>query len=347
MIIKNNPLVSIIIPVYNVDKYINKCIDSVITQSYKNVEIILVDDGSIDNSGTICDEYANIDKRIIVLHKQNEGVAKARIDGFNLSKGEFIAFIDADDYVDKEYISHLYNCIRNYNVDLVGCQYYFCKKESNNVFERKIKGFYVQNDLKALLQNSGLCDIHTQKAEIAPFLWAKLIKRDFVLKTLHKGIGLTLGEDHAIVLSMLQIIQAIFISPEAHYYYVQHEGQATRKERYELFCAEIKFWEKIIEIDKEHLYDNQLRYKSFRYISGYINNIIKSNKGYTHYKKETCKILDLEKTQFFLSFIEKNNWTYKQRLLLYLLKNRRLFLVWLYYWSSNLRIKLYDFVHFK
>lgn len=338
MVIKNNPLVSIIIPVYNVEKYINKCIDSVKTQSYKNVEIILVDDGSIDNSGIICDEYSSKDKRIIVLHKQNEGVAKARIDGFNQSKGEYIAFIDADDYVDKEYISHLYNCIRHYNVDLAGCQYYFCQKDRNFVFERKIKGFYVQNDLKALLQNSGLCDIYTQKAEIAPFLWTKLIKRDFVLKTLPKGIGLSIGEDHAIVLSMFQIIQAIFISPEAHYYYVQHEGQATRQQGYKMFCAETKFWDKILEIDKEHIYEKQLRYRSFRYILRYINDIIKSKKGYTHYKKEIRKILDLEKTRFFLSFIEKNNWALRHRLLLYLLKNKQLLLVWLLYRSINLRM---------
>ena len=88
----NNYLVSVIIPVYNVEGYLNSCLDSVINQSYNNLEILLVDDGSKDNSGTICDEYAQKDKRIIVIHKKNEGVGKARNEGIAVARGEYIAF---------------------------------------------------------------------------------------------------------------------------------------------------------------------------------------------------------------------------------------------------------------
>lgn len=96
-----NPLISIIVPVYNVEPYIRKCLDSILSQTYTNWEAILVDDGSTDQSGAICDEYAKKDARFVVVHKQNEGVAKARITAFEHSKGELITFIDSDDYVSR------------------------------------------------------------------------------------------------------------------------------------------------------------------------------------------------------------------------------------------------------
>ena len=104
-------LISVIVPVYNVEKYLNKCIDSIINQTYKNLEIILVDDGSQDSSGKICDEYTKKDNRIKVIHKENGGVSSARNIGLNNATGEWIAFIDADDWVDEEYLQTLFNRI--------------------------------------------------------------------------------------------------------------------------------------------------------------------------------------------------------------------------------------------
>lgn len=101
-------LVSIIIPIYNVDKYLCNCLDSVISQTYNNLEIILVNDGSKDLSGAICDEYAKKDSRIKVIHKANEGVSKARNTGLDLSHGEYVSFIDADDTVDPDYIGSMH-----------------------------------------------------------------------------------------------------------------------------------------------------------------------------------------------------------------------------------------------
>ena len=95
------------IPVYNVANYLCNCLDSIIHQSYSNLEIILVDDGSTDKSGIICDEYGQKDYRLIVIHKKNEGVAQARIDGFKRSSGELVMFIDSDDYVDLDYVEKL------------------------------------------------------------------------------------------------------------------------------------------------------------------------------------------------------------------------------------------------
>jgi len=112
-------LVSIIIPVYNVESYINQCIDSVIQQTYKNVEIILVDDGSDDSCPRICDEYARKDPRIRVIHKPNGGASDARNAGLAIAKGEYIYFLDSDDYIEKDAIATLVVHAHHYDADVV------------------------------------------------------------------------------------------------------------------------------------------------------------------------------------------------------------------------------------
>lgn len=114
-----NKLVSIIVPIYKVEPYLKKCIESIICQTYKNIEIILVDDGSPDNSGEICDRYSQIDNRIIVIHKQNDGVSNARNSGMEISHGKYIYFIDGDDYVEKDAIEKLVYLAELEKADLV------------------------------------------------------------------------------------------------------------------------------------------------------------------------------------------------------------------------------------
>ena len=116
-----NSKVSIIVPVFNSAKWLNKCIDSIIEQTYNNIEIILIDDGSTDNSSEICDEYAEMDSRIRVIHKKNEGVSIARNTGIDASTGEYIKFVDSDDWIEKDCCETLVNIIEKENVDLVIC----------------------------------------------------------------------------------------------------------------------------------------------------------------------------------------------------------------------------------
>ena len=110
-------LISIIIPVYNVEEYIEQCIQSVINQTYKKLEIILIDDGSLDKSGKICDAYADRDKRIIVIHKENGGLSDARNKGIDIASGEYITFVDSDDYVEDSFIEDLYTTLINNNAE--------------------------------------------------------------------------------------------------------------------------------------------------------------------------------------------------------------------------------------
>ncbi len=117
-----NDLVSVIIPIYKVEPYIRECLDSVINQTYRNLEIILVDDGSPDGCPKICDEYAENDSRIKVVHKENGGLSDARNKGLDVASGEYITFVDSDDVVHKAYVEFLYDNLKKTNSDVSVCQ---------------------------------------------------------------------------------------------------------------------------------------------------------------------------------------------------------------------------------
>lgn len=129
-----NELISVVVPVYNVGKYVEQCLNSIINQTYKNLEIILVDDGSTDNSGKICDEFAKKDDRIKVIHKKNGGLSDARNEGMKVVNGEFIAFVDSDDFLDVDFYEYLMKLQNKYNSDITECNFI-------NVYEDKLNEF--------------------------------------------------------------------------------------------------------------------------------------------------------------------------------------------------------------
>lgn len=132
----DHPLISVIIPVYNVDKYLRQCLDSVINQTYKNIEILLIDDGSTDDSGKICDEYAGNDARITVIHKENGGLSDARNTGIESMHGQYVSFVDSDDYIDLHYIETLTNAAVSTKSDVIMASYI---KVSDNYIDRGSK----------------------------------------------------------------------------------------------------------------------------------------------------------------------------------------------------------------
>ena len=126
---QNLELISVIVPVYNVEKYIRECLDSIVNQTYKNLQIILVDDGSTDNSGKICDEFAKKDSRITVVHQENQGAGAAKNTGLELIEGEYFSIIDSDDYIDLSMYEKMVSLMKQYDSDIVQClfkQVYVC-----------------------------------------------------------------------------------------------------------------------------------------------------------------------------------------------------------------------------
>jgi len=167
---KKNNKVSIIVPIYKVEKYLRKCIESILNQTYENFELILVDDGSPDNCGSICDEYASKDNRIIVIHKENGGLSDARNFGINKASGEWIAFIDSDDYIKDDYIEKLVNiCGDDCEIGIVLPSYvYEDYKEKKDNKREFIKIFDSKDALLTMLYQK----------EFDTSAWGKIYKRN-------------------------------------------------------------------------------------------------------------------------------------------------------------------------
>lgn len=170
----SNPKISVIIPVYNVEKYLNRCLDSLLAQTYQNLQIILVDDGSTDGSAAICDEYAAIDGRINVIHKENGGLSSARNAGLKIADGEYVGYVDSDDWVEPDmYYSMVYAAMDN-EAQLVACRYKQIMPDqvidngSPDVVvlnQKELLDIYVNEHPKYIIYNS---------------VWSKLYRRDLV-----------------------------------------------------------------------------------------------------------------------------------------------------------------------
>lgn len=175
----NNPLISVIVPVYNVEKYLKRCIDSILAQTFTDFELLLIDDGSTDNSGEVCDEYVKKDNRIKVFHKINGGVSSSRNLGLDNSKGQYITFVDSDDYVSFAILEILLNKLFEFNADISACCAYRLNKE------RKEEMNFVKKDDIIYSPNILQQRIFQFRQESA--VWNKLYKREVIGNTRFQG----------------------------------------------------------------------------------------------------------------------------------------------------------------
>lgn len=162
--------VSIIVPVYNVEKYIDECVQSLIGQTYKNLEIILVDDASPDNCGAICDAYAKQDGRIVVIHKSNGGAASARNAGIDVATGDYICFVDSDDIIHADYVQILLETVKSSNADIAVCDFYYWMRNETQLVRCEKEGYYSAEEYLLEFTKSWSCSLMTNK----------LFKRDVV-----------------------------------------------------------------------------------------------------------------------------------------------------------------------
>ena len=227
--IMSQPRVSVIVPVYNTEKYLHRCLDSILVQTYKEFEVILVDDGSTDQSGFICDEYAAKDSRFVVIHKQNEGVSKARVTAFEHSKGDLITFIDSDDYVSPDYIEKLLGPILEDDADMVSCDCYWVEDGKINMHRGKLVGTYENDGIHDFVANHYFYDHQTNGYGMTCYLCTKIIKRNYVLNGLKEVEGMWFAEDQLSMFAMLLQCKRLVLIPDRLYYYVQHKGQAVKR----------------------------------------------------------------------------------------------------------------------
>lgn len=210
-------LVSIIIPVYNVEEYIEKCLDSILTQTYKNLQIILIDDGTKDNSGKICDDYARGDARIEVIHKPNGGVSSARNMGLEVVKGEYLCFADPDDYVEPQWIEKLVMQIQKSELGI--CGYY------EVVDGKKTSG--TSGNLILLEQEKAL-ELLLKENSYRGYLWNKIFRADLVkINNLHFQSEISVWEDVLFVFTYMNLCQKISYDPTPYYDYIYRETSAS------------------------------------------------------------------------------------------------------------------------
>lgn len=209
-----NPKISIIVPVFNVEKHLTKCIDSILSQTFRNFELILIDDGSHDQSGTICDKYAETDYRIRVVHQKNQGVSSARNNGVEISRGDYICFVDSDDYLDLNYLEQL---IKN-EADIVLCGLVSETNKGNVVsIQRHNEYFALRKDINWEL-------IFRCDSIFAPY--CKLFRRSILEEfSILFPLEVSWGEDAVFVADYLLHVESLCMVESCGYHYVSYETE--------------------------------------------------------------------------------------------------------------------------
>lgn len=217
-------LVSIVVPVYNCEKYLEKCLDSLMNQTYKNIEIILIDDGSQDSSASICDIYAEKYSNVCVFHKENGGASSARNMGIAKARGKYIGFIDADDYVYPTYIESLYTLIEEYAADISMCTCYKMNEKetipqlSKNLDEKNIECFTSEEAIEKLLYRKGIIGYPVVKLFRANEIKEKMFLENVVY-----------GEDFIFIYNTIKSAKKIVLLRENLYIYIQHDNSITHQ----------------------------------------------------------------------------------------------------------------------
>lgn len=217
---ENRPKISVIIPVYRVEQYLNRCVQSIIKQTYSNLEIILVDDGSNDNCPKLCDHWAKEDDRIFVIHKRNGGLSDARNVGLEAATGDYILFVDSDDYIDTNMCSRLVHTAEKHESDMVICSFVWSYPEKN-IIQSMLTGNKIQS-----FSNIELLKIYfINKTVELTVAWNKLYRKKlfFTEERIRYPVG-RLHEDEFTTFRLIYASKKITIIPDALYYYVQRNA---------------------------------------------------------------------------------------------------------------------------
>lgn len=278
-------LLSIIIPAYNIESYIGRCLESLIIQTYKNIEIIIIDDGSTDNTLSIIKEYCNKDNRIKVIHKKNEGVSVARLTGMKKANGEYIGFVDGDDVVEEDMFEFLMNNAKKYDADISHCGYVMDFPDGHSD--------YYYNTGKKIEQNNfeGLEDLLEGKF-VEPGLWNKVYKKTLIETYIRQnGMDYSIKnlEDLLVNYYLFKEAKLSIYEDRCKYHYTLRKSSAATNITRNKIIDPIKVFRIILtDIDSNDLYNTVYR----RYLSSLIISATKN--PYSDLKKEAIKSIKME-----------------------------------------------------
>lgn len=257
-------MVTVIVPMYNVEKYIRNCLDSIVNQTYKNLKIIIVDDGSPDKSGEIADEYAANDSRITVIHKQNQGLGLARNSGLEYAEGKYTIFVDSDDWLDLNHIESLVKVAEEKRVDVVIHSFTTCDSKGNKIRDRIIKKGVFGNVINELLMPMlASSDSDTQDKTLPIGAWCKLYKTNIIKNNRLRFINEKefIAEDIFFNIDYLSCCENGAVIDEYGYIYRKNENSISNAYNKQRSNRTFLFYEKLKErverdcrfdISKEH-----------------------------------------------------------------------------------------------
>src|SRR5690554_3128411 len=297
----NDELISIIVPIYNVERHLSKCIESICAQTYSLIEIILIDDGSTDNSGVICEEYATLDSRIKVIHKKNGGVASARNTGLRFATGNYIGFIDPDDWIESNMYENMYNKIKKDDSDICICNYIIDTiKHSLKIrlpFELDIlnKQDIIDYIIPPLLSSKDLDD----KIEMHGGVWRILVKNKLI-KMHHLKFQYDLLEDKIFNIQFYLKCNRVSVDNNFYYHYCIHPNTLStkyREHRFEILKKVNCTIENIIKEEKMYeVFESRLKIQYIKFATlSVVNEIHPFNKKNHKVKIDTIKSICRDK----------------------------------------------------
>lgn len=295
---------SVIVPVYRVEKYIRQCIESVLNQTYKDFELILVDDGSPDNCPRICDEYALKDERVVVVHKVNGGVSSARNAGLAVSKGEYFLFVDGDDLLSEDYCKKFAEVAEQFSPEIIICGFEtFDEKEKTANSVKEKEGFYTREKIEREIFYKL---IESYEGEyFAPSVWAKAFKREKFSEYFSCiDEKIKIGEDQAIVKPCVFSANTIYVLNENIYFYRKTENSATNaKNTFDMIGAKLiaKHFEKNIDLS---LFDFQEQVYR-RTVHDLFNAAVSQFNGKDGYKAAKARIKTALKDEYYKTAIKR------------------------------------------
>ena len=266
------PVVSIIVPVYNVKSYVGECVESLCRQTYTNLEILLVDDGSTDGSGEVCDEYAGRDERIRVIHQANRGLSGARNMGLDDARGEYIAFVDSDDLVSTNYVETLYELLMKYEADIAACAY--VKGTTEQLTDIREKVLSLDNVKEICMPSVKLLkQWHGKYKQQETVAWNKLYCRE--VWNGRKKIRFPESRNHEDVLISHLVVQGaktIVLTTEILYFYRIRKGSITLQTEYdrEKVCQNLRAQRERMEFFRAHRYWRAY----FNLLKGYVLHVL-------------------------------------------------------------------------
>lgn len=328
-------LLSIIVPIYNVAPFLRNCIDSIISQSFSDFELILVDDGSTDESGQICDEYAKADKRITVIHKSNNGVVSARKAGLRLASGKYVGYVDGDDWIDRDMYRYMIDNAVRYNCDLVMCdvEHESYEKKSRNITGAMLEtGYYSRRELEEKLFPIMLYSGTFYYFGIYPVIWNKLFRRDLLIK--HQSAvfdNIRSGEDAACVYPYFLEINSMYFMKQQYLYHYRHSSiQMTAtydSASFERFKSLYKFFN--LSNLAASKYSGQLDYYYSYCVKMLISNELRkaNTKSFSKKIKSIKEIIRFAKSEGFTEKINYRAFPFEHRLYFKLVNSSRALLL--------------------